>query len=272
MAVTRLARCADGGQDSRKRGQTPISARCLASLFVLALCGVVAAEPAATLLRDANTAAAAGDWERVAAIVEPLVRVDLTDVDRAEAHRLAGIAAYFQERRAEADAHFFAYLKLDLEARLDPALYPPDAVAFFEEVRIRHAGELRALRPRSRRWLALNLLPPLGQFQNGERRKGWVIAGMLTGLVAGNVTTYVLLRSWCSRVMGQTGPSVTCEVSDQTALQVRALNIVSGVGAIATYVYGVYDGVRGYRRGHERMQPFVATLHDTTLFGLAGRF
>ncbi|HET7503254.1 MAG TPA: hypothetical protein VFK02_19675, partial [Kofleriaceae bacterium] len=76
-------------------------------------------------LRDGNTAAMAGDWQRVAQLVNPLLRQELSIPDLAEAHRLAGLAAFFQLRSADAEAHFLAYLRIDLDGRLDPALYPP---------------------------------------------------------------------------------------------------------------------------------------------------
>lgn len=244
------------------------------ALVIVALaCGLAAAQPSSILLRDGNAAAGEGDWAKVTAIVEPLLGGPLSTADRAEAHRLAGLAAYFQQRSTAADAHFFAYLSIELDGRLDPALYPPDVIAFFEAVKIRHAAELRAKRPRSRRWLALNLLPPLGQFQNGERAKGWVVAALLGGFVAGNVASYLVLRSWCVEAEGSAGRSLVCDGHDGGARAATAVNVITGIGAIATYVYGVYDGVRGYRRRtRERAAPFVAATPGGLRIGVAGRF
>src|SRR6185295_19835054 len=105
-------------------------------------------------------------------LVDPLLRQQLPPGDLAEAHRLAGIAAFFAQRNTDAETHFLAYLRIDLDGRLDPALYPPDVVAFFNDVASRHAAELRAQRaalPKRSWWLTL--LPPLGQRQNGDRTK-----------------------------------------------------------------------------------------------------
>jgi hypothetical protein len=213
---------------------------------------VVPSDPAVAL-REANAAATSGDWNRVEAYVRPLLSKQLERADLAEAHRLAGIAALLvvPPARDRAEQHFLAYLKLDLDAHLDPALYPPEVVNFFNDVRARHAAELRTLRPKRSRYAVLTLVPPFGQFQNGERTKGWIIAGLLGAFAATNVTTYLVLRSWCFKQSGPGGSSVGCDETtnrDGTANTLRALNITAGVGLIITYAYGVYDAVSGYRR------------------------
>ena len=228
-------------------------------------------------LRAGNAAAIEGDWVRVSMSVDPLLRAQLSASDRAEAHRLAGLAALFQGRRLDAEEHFLTYLRLDLDGQLDPALYPPEAITFFSEVRARHEAELRARRPKAKRYWVLNLVPPWGQFQNGERTKGYVIGGLLAGFAVANVTSYLVLRSWCTEVRGDGGLSVTCdEGTDRTsrAAQLQSVNLVSGIGVFAMYAYGVYDGVSGYRRTtRERtLQPFVTTSPTSGFVGVAGTF
>ncbi|MBS1122341.1 MAG: hypothetical protein H6Q90_4569 [Deltaproteobacteria bacterium] len=253
-------------------------ARAIAVVALLAT--VASAQPAGStsvVLRDGNAAAGAGDWVRVWGLVEPLLHGQLAPADLAEAHRLAGLATYFQQRTGEAEQHFLAYLKLDLDGRLDPALYPPEVVTFFQDVQTRHAGELRALRPRQRRHFVLNLIPPLGQFQNGARTKGYAIAGLLGVFAIGNVTSYLVLRSWCTRVTGDLGDSATCDASkdrSRSASQLRSLNIATGLGLIATYMYGVYDGVTGYRRRsrEQAIEPFATPTAGGGVFGIAGSF
>jgi hypothetical protein len=229
------------------------------------------------VLRDGNTAATAGDWQRVAQLVDPLLQRPLVPADLAEAHRLAGIAAFFQQRNADAESHFLAYLRIDLDGRLDPALYPPDVVAFFNDVTSRHAAELRARRPRPKRSWLLNLLPPGGQFQNGERTKAWVLGGLLGGLLAANVTSYLILRSWCTHTVGPGGVGATCDDTNnhnRSASILRPINIASGIGLMITYAFGVYDGVQGYRQ-HAReqaIQPFAATSTEGSVLGITGSF
>jgi hypothetical protein len=243
------------------------------ALIALCLVGAVAAADPAATLRDANTAATAGEWTRVQALVEALLAPsapELATPDRAEADRLAGLAAFFQNRRTDAETYFVAYLKLDLDGHLDPALYPPEAVNFFNEVRARHAGELHAVRPQAKRYWPLALLPPVAQFQNGERVKGIVVGSLLGALLATNITTYFVLRSWCH------DQGSTCDASGKnhfrSAETLTGINALTGVGFILTYAYGVWDGVRGYRRRSIELAPYMNASSDVTSFGLAGAF
>lgn len=247
-----------------------------AAVLLLALAaGIAAAQsPAANALRDGNAAAGAGDWQRVATLVEPLLPGQLSSADRAEAYRLAGIAAFYLQRRDLAEARFLAYLQIDLDGRLDPAIYQPDVVGFFDEVRTKHQAELRARRPKPRRYWLLNLIPPGGQIQNRQYVKAWVIGGLVGAFAIGNVTSYLVLQSWCTRVSGPSGSSVTCdETKDRarSAGQLRALNVITGAGLLASYVFGVYDGAVNYRR-RETMQPFVAPASGGAMLGVGGTF
>jgi hypothetical protein len=251
------------------------------ALAILAACAAVAgAAPAATtseVLREGNTAALAGDWPRVTRLVDPLLALQLPPADLGEAHRLSGIAAFFQQRNDAAETHFLAYLRIDLDGRLDPALYPPEVVAFFNDVASRHAAELRARRVRPRRTWVLTLLPPFGQFQNGERTKGYVLGGVLGSLLVTNLTTYFLLRSWCEHTQGPGGGGLTCnDPSDHSraAARIRPYNIASGIGVLAVYLYGVYDGIRGYRRRtrEQAVQPYAAVSADASVVGISGSF
>ena len=254
------------------------------ALAVLLLCaGVAHAQPSeqvpadpALALREANAAANAGDWARVAAFVQPLLARQLERPDLAEAYRLAGIAALLADPRDEAlaEQHFLAYLRIDLDAHLDPALYPPDVVNFFNDVRALHDAELRKRRPKPRRYWLLNLIPPGGQIQNGDKTKAYIIGGALGALAITNVTSFLVLRSWCNKVSGSNGESVTCDDGkdhSSSAATLRVVNIASGVGLILTYAYGVYDGVKGYRR-KETVQPFVAPASGGGMVGVFGQF
>ena len=233
----------------------------------------------ADLLRDGNAAATAGDWLTVSQLVDPLLRGQLPAGDLAEAHRLAGLAAFFQGRKLDAENHFVAYLKIDLDAQLDPALYPPEVLRFFDDIKIKYNAELRARRPKQKRYWILTLVPPVAQFQNGDRVKGIVIGGALATFLVANITTALVLRSWCTRVSGPGGSSLTCDNGASNhyanATTMRGINGFAGVAAILTYAYGVYDGVKNFRRQSREAatQPFVSSSeHGDALFGVAGRF
>ncbi len=229
------------------------------------------APSAATLLAEASAAADQGDWPTVIARATPVARDPRQRAaDRAEAHRLLGLAAYAERRLDDADRELFAYLQLDLDGHLDPRLYPPETVAYLESVRGRHAAELRALRPRPARTVLLNLLPPFGQRQNRQPTKGWIIAGLGGALLATNLTTYALVRSWCDEDDG------TCEVDGRsrraTADRLVQINKVTGVAAIAVYAYGVIDGFRHYSRRRPVVLVTPPAVGQGAVLGLAGRF
>lgn len=242
------------------------------AFLVLALsAGVAAAQPGAAQqasdrLGAATIAAEGGDWPTVVSLVTPIAD-DPTAArgDRAEAHRLLGLAALDRDQSDRAEAHFFAYLKLDLDGRLDPNLYPPETVAFFEGVRGKHAAALRALRPKPRRAIVLNLIPPAGQFQNRERTKAWVLAGVGGTLLISNLGSYALLRAWCN------GDDDTCEGHTRSARFLRDLNLGTGIALVGLYAYGVYDGLRHYERAPAITVAPVA-FSDGGGLGVAGVF
>lgn len=249
-------------------------------VVVAAWTALAHAQPGATtsaLLRDGNTAALAGEWQHVADLVGPLLQHPLAQADLGEAHRLAGLAAFFLQRPSDAERHFLAYLQIELDGRLDPALYPPEVVTFFSDVASRHAAALHALRARQQRSWYLSLLPPFGQLQNGDRVKAYVVGGLLGGFLVVNLTTYVYLRSWCNHTSGSAGGSWVCNNGGNhrhEAARLRPYNIVSGIGAILAYAYGVYDGVQGYRRRSREyaFEPFASISASSGVVGITGSF
>jgi hypothetical protein len=250
-----------------------------AALALCAMTALASAQPAdpSASLHDANAAATAGDWARVSALVDPLLARQLAHADLAEAHRLAGLAAFFAEHTAEAEAHFLAYLKLELDAQLDPALVPPEAVTFFNDVKVRHAAELRALRPPPKRYWILNAFPPFGQLQNGERTKAIVLGSALGAFAIANVTSFFVLRSWCTTTSGPNGTGASCDTTvdhSHASASLRTLNIASGIGFLATYAFGVYDGVVGYRRRTREhyLAPYASSSNDGGVVGVMGSF
>jgi hypothetical protein len=241
----------------------------------------VGADPA-DLLVEASAALGAGEHERAATLAGQVARDSrpIDRKDRAEAWRVLGLAQYALGRKADAEAAFYAYLKLDPDGRLDPALVPPDVLHFFESVERKHKTELDALRPkpRRRRSMWLNFVPLGGQWQNGDRAKMWILGSAGAALLATNITSYVLLRRWC----GPPSASATCDdgrTDDARRLQV--LNIGAGVGLVALYAYSVIDGIQGYRRQRAEEAPPVqprpmalgiAGDRDSVLLTVGGRF
>ncbi len=209
-------------------------------------------------LRDAITALQVGDYARAAELAGPIASrsVGVDKQDRAEAWRIYGLALFFLDRRGQAETALLEYLKLDVDAHLDPSLVPPEAIVFFEDIRSRHSAELRKYRPvpkTTARTFLKNLLPPWGQFQNRHHGRGWFIGVSETVLLGVHLTSFFVLRSWCDSL---TGTCVNGDVDHTSAARkLRTLNLVAGVALIGVYTYGVVDGLINYRRLRRRRKP-----------------
>ena len=122
-----------------------------------------------------------GDYAAASALLRPLVDANVFGdaTDRNEALRLYGVASFLEGRRGDAEGAFTALLVHDPNARLDASLYPPDVVSFFDAIRARREAELEKTAHRARKHFVLTLTPfGIGQFQNSQPRKGWVLAGL----------------------------------------------------------------------------------------------
>src|SRR5205085_1647978 len=115
-------------------------------------------------------------------------------VDRAQALRIYGIACVLTGRQLAAKGAFLDWLALEPRARLDPTLVRPEVVDFFERLRAEHRDELvREVERRRPRTAVLNLLPPAGQYQNGQRAKFAALLAAEIGLLALNLATGITL-------------------------------------------------------------------------------
>ena len=138
-------------------------------------------------------------------------------------------------RRAGAESAFYELLRLRPATTLDPRTTRPDVVAFFEDVRRRHALELRDAHPKSP---LLNLLPPFGQFQNGNRGRGYSLAALEGITLAVAVTTDLLLRNWQH-------PDHTFD-DNERARSAKVVNNVALAAFVGTYLFGILDGFIHY--------------------------
>jgi len=190
-----------------------------------------------------------GDYEGVAAELESLVSPSndgraLPPGDRVEALRAYGIACAVLGRTTAAEGAFLLLLEADPTASMDRELVRPEAVALFEGVRARNRATLRAAyqKGRGRRYAVLNLLPPAGQLQNHDYKKGYALLGVELALVALDVTSGSLLYSW-------RGAHDEFPGHASAARALRPVNWVSFGALISVVVYGIIDGfVVGHRR------------------------
>ena len=251
--------------------------RRLAAVLALALAArLAAAQAPSDALRDGNTAATAGDWARVSALVDPLLRGAAARPPISP--RRTGSPASRRSSPAQrdvAEAHFLAYLRIDLDGHLDPALYPPDVVGFFNDVRATHQRRAARAAPQGAALLAAEP-DPAGR-PVPERRAHEGVRGRRPARRARDRQRHDLPRAALvvhARWPAPAARASTCDDGRRPrrgASTLRAINIATGIGLIVTYVYGVYDGVRGYRR-RESIQPFVAPVAGGGLLGVGGAF
>jgi hypothetical protein len=169
-------------------------------------------------------------------------RLHPTSAERAQALRYLGIGLYLTGRQEGAETAFFDLLRLRPNTRLDPTNTRPDVVAFFENVRRRHAAEIKeAASNRPGKNLALAFLPPLGQFQSGHKARGITIAALEVLSLGTAIATDLQLRSWDSE-----NPGHTFGTHRGTAETLKAINNVSVAVFAATLVVGIIDGVASY--------------------------
>jgi hypothetical protein len=170
-----------------------------------------------------------------------------SDDQRADALRLLGIGLYLSGRHDGAERAFIELLKLRPRARLDPSITRPEVVAFFEEVKRQNRPKRTAL---------LALLPPLGQFQNGDNRRGWVFLGLEAVTLSAAVTT----RLWLFSNLESTKE---CKVSTGTCEAVRRWNFISTGALAATWAVGVADALLRYHSPDEPDARLSFVVHPT---------
>jgi hypothetical protein len=237
--------------------------RWLAALAIVGAAGLAGAQPGddstdrMRQLDEARRALDEGEFDRAAKLSTAALEGKLEPEALAAAWRVRGLALFYAGREAEAAPALLEYLKLEVDARLDPAFHTPEAVAFFEKVRTDNAVELAGYRPEpDQRRMIVALLPPFGQFQNKEPAKGWVLAGLEVSLLATNLTALALVSRWC-------GGDGTCGDRTDDARTARAVLLASGWTLAAVIAYGAIDGMVGYRRWQRTQR--TATLEVMSL-------
>jgi len=195
------------------------------------------------------------------------------------ARRLLGLSYLFEKDPAEAEKQFLAILSQRPDYQLDTLVDPAAAVEFFQRIKRRNAEMLEAIRKREeyerrrreqqaaqaaalkedaksekdrrkgeylvrtvvKRNFWINLAPfGAGQFQNGQRAKGFALLGLQAGLGALSLGTY----------LGQRFGYEDGEVSGDdwnTAQGLRYTQIISGSLCLAVIAYGIIDAIAFYK-------------------------
>jgi hypothetical protein len=195
----------------------------------------------AALVR-AEAAYAYGDMVQVVDAARPVAEGTLPSTvgQRARALRFLGIGLFLTNRALGADNAFAELLRVDPTARLDPTTTRPEVVAFFENIRHQHVA-----RERASRHFIWNLLPPVGQFRNGDTTKGWLVGGVEVIALGTCVASRLVSYSW-HHADNTYGTPEGSRNSDERTL--RVVEWTSAGVLAAAYLYGVIDGIVHYYR------------------------
>jgi hypothetical protein len=269
------------------------------------------------------------EYGRAIQVLRPLLYPEIrleTEGQVVEAHRMLGIAHLFEKQNALAAQEFRKLLQLRPDYRFDSILDPPQVVDFFNGVLREYEGELAQIEARRKQADAeerrrreeyeraksggptvlekryaqnsftVNFIPfGAGQFQNGQRKKGWgfligesALATVSVGAFATNFAIYGFRpKRGCQENTTESGGPCKPDYRDQRRSEaLTTVQLVSGGLFFAVAAWGIADAILNYQpevlvdskarppapatTSHVRLAPVV---DGTTLgAGLAFRF
>jgi tetratricopeptide (TPR) repeat protein len=277
-----------------------------ALLLVIATLAVVSS-PSEEFERGKN-AFARGQYQRAISILRPLLYPESrleTEGEVVQAHRMLGVAHLFEKQPEQASREFRKLLELRPDYRFDPLLDPPGVVEFFNQIVKEEEGEIAALEAKRKKReaelaarrqreadrlraeravviryrknsFALNFIPfGAGQFQNGDRRKGWIFLATESVLGAASVGAFVTNLALFGLTTPRrcvepqtidtaTGLSQRCpedkvDPSDENlSTNLLRVQLVTGGLFYAVAVWGIIDAIRNFR-DEVRIDPDPAT-------------
>jgi hypothetical protein len=244
-----------------------------------------------------RTAFGRAEYKRAIEMLHPLLYPETlldSEGEVVQARRMLGVAHLFENQPEEARREFRKLLELRPDYRFDPLLDPQRVVDFFngvvkeeegtiavidklrrqrdqqiaEERRRREAARLPAVQTAvvyERHSFLVNFVPfGAGQFQNGQRTKGWMflttetaLAAISVGAFAANLALYGLApRRACNEPQPPDVGGVAHECPDQfvdhgaenTSRWLTRTQLVTGGLFYAVAIWGIVDAIRNYQR------------------------
>jgi len=238
-----------------------------------------------------RTAFGRAEYKRAIDLLHPLLYPEVlldSEGEVVQAHRILGVSYLFTGRGEEANREFHKLLELRPDYRFDPLLDPQQVVDAFNAVVKEEETEIVAIEARRKRRdqeiaarlqrearlhppattivryerhsYLLNFVPfGAGQFQNGQRRKGWLFFGVETALAAISVgaftSNFALYGANPHRKCLQpVDPTDACpngaidHSQEDTSRTLLRVQVISGGLFFAAAIWGVVDAVRHYQR------------------------
>lgn len=260
------------------------------SLLLLTILSQTAPQVATEELQRGKNAYDRGEFGRAVAIIRPLLYPEnrlQSDTQIVLARRVLGVAYLFEKKSSEAQAEFRKLLQIDPDYHFDPLLDPPEVVDFFNGVRKEYSKELAQLEAKrrdmekareryreecekarggptviekrvGRNSFAVNLIPfGAGQFQNGQRNKGWAFLAAESALGAAsiaafatNLAVYGLNPKRSCRheaVATACAPGDIDHTDENRSHLLTQVQVATGAAFFAAVAWGIADAIYFYR-------------------------
>jgi hypothetical protein len=268
-----------------------------AVLGVLIAAGPTGVLPVAPVSpRDAfdrgRTAYERAEYKRAIEILSPLLYPEMlleSDGEVVQARRMLSVAYLFENKPDDARREFLELLRQRPSFRFEPLLDSQSVVTFFDAVLKEHQAEIRrfkalkdakdaAIALQNQRAIEQLKAPPTivryerhslvvamipfgaGQFQNGERRKGWWFLGAESALAAISLGAFVTNFALygvspvrpCLDTSNPNGvrcpPELIDHSQEETSRWLTRVQVGSGVAFFAVAIWGVIDAVRNFKQ------------------------
>ena len=144
---------------------------------------------------------------------------DLTSSQLAEVHKTLALIYYSQNRSTESRRQFEVALSLNQELKLDPLFVSPKILEFYDQLKAewqlskqQNSDVQNPIRyvlindPRPAAALRSMILPGWGQVYKGEKRKGFILAGLWGFGIAGSVITHFARQDAEDKYLSETNP------------------------------------------------------------------
>lgn len=193
--------------------------------------------------------------ESLNTLLYPITSLDQYETETA--HAYLGVCYFLTEQPGLARTEFITLLKLNPDYRLDPVIFPPKIVDFFNEVRDEvfpeqadngRKGVFANIFQPPKKTLALAFFPfGAGQFQNRETSKGviFLTTELLLGFTSGY---YYFERKGLEKTDG--GSTATFGSGEYEnpaeAEQMQRIQMITGIAFWSVLVWGIADAVYYY--------------------------
>jgi hypothetical protein len=261
----------------------------LGARLVLTVLLFQTAAPVEELQRGKN-AYDRGEFRRAVEIVRPLLYPDLrlqSENQIVQAHRILGVSYLFEKQQVAATGEFRQLLQIRPDYHFDPLLDPPEVVDFFNSVRKGYGAELAQLEAKhkqaerarqrdkeecekvragpafiekrvGRNSFTVSFLPfGAGQFQNGQRAKGWgfltaetVLGAVSVGAFATSLAVYGLRpQRTCRYDVGDSvcPPNAIDHTDENRSRWLTRVQVASGAMFFGAVAWGIIDAIYYYQ-------------------------